>query len=348
MSATLGFGCVNLGSATAAMSPAEQTRLVAAALDRGVTVFDTADAYGNGASERILGRAVRGRRDDLTISTKGGYVFRPRSAVEQRARRLAWRAVEWRRGRGRPQSDPDGAASGGADPSGTATGLAPASSGGGSYDEQAFTPTHLRAAVEASLRRLGTDRIDVYQLHGPNERHDDLLAQLDDLRTAGTIGTFGIGAESLESATDWLDVPEIGLVFVAYGLLDPAAAEAVLPRARTEGRRVWARGVLGGGVLSAAERDPDRIAGHWKYPAIVELQRLAAEAGLGLDELAVGWVRRNPDVETIVLGIGSTRHLDRNVELFARPPLDDELVARIDEILARLLTSDRPGTDRNR
>lgn len=347
MSAELGFGCVNLGSATADLSPAEQTRLVTAALDRGVRAFDTADAYGNGASERILGRAIRGRRDDVTISTKGGYVFRPRSAIEQRARRLAWQAIEWRRGRGRPQSDPDGAASDGATPAGPTTGSAP-TTGGGSYDEQAFTPAHLRAAVEGSLRRLGTDHIDVYQLHGPDERHDDLLAQLDDLRTAGTIGAFGIGAESLESATDWLDVPEIGLVFVAYGLLDPAAADTVIPLARAEGRRVWARGVLGGGVLSAAERDPDRIAGHWKYPAIVELQGLATEAGLGLDELAVGWARRNPDIETIVLGIGSTRHLDRNVELFARPPLDDDLVVRIDEILARLLTSDRPGTDGNR
>ncbi len=327
MSPGLGFGCVNLGSATSTASAAEQVRLVRAAVDRGVTAFDTADAYGNGASERILGRALGRRRHEVTISTKGGYVFRSRSGLEQRARRLAWRLVELRRRRAATPTDS-------ATP---AAGTTPAA-GGGSYTEQDFTPAHLRAAVEASLRRLGTDHLDVYQLHGPDHVHDDLLAQLDDLRQAGTIGAFGIGAESLGSAQDWLDVPEIGLVFVAYGLLDPEAATSIFPRAVADGRLVWARGVLGGGVLAAAERDPAQIAGHWKYPAIVELQALASEAGMGLDELAVGWARRDPAIDTIVLGMGSTGHLDRNVELFARDPLDDDLVARVDHTLARTLT----------
>src|SRR4051812_9318058 len=79
----LGFGCVNLGSAGGGRSVRSDVRLVREALDLGVRTFDTADAYGKGTSERILGRALRGRRDDAFVATKGGYLFRERTGPEQ-------------------------------------------------------------------------------------------------------------------------------------------------------------------------------------------------------------------------------------------------------------------------
>ena len=65
----------------------DDVRLVRASIDLGVTVFDTADAYGSGASERVLGRGLKGRRDEVVIATKGGFVFRDRSQAERWARR---------------------------------------------------------------------------------------------------------------------------------------------------------------------------------------------------------------------------------------------------------------------
>ena len=88
----VGLGCVNLGSSTGTSERAG-VRLVHAALDAGITLFDTADAYGAGASERVLGRALRGRREGVEIATKGGYCFEQRSMLEQRVRRLAAPAI---------------------------------------------------------------------------------------------------------------------------------------------------------------------------------------------------------------------------------------------------------------
>ena len=89
----LGLGCVSLGSG-AGRREADDVRLVHAAIDLGVTVFDTADAYGGGASEHVLGRAIKRRRDEVVIATKGGFVFRDRHPAEQWARRWSKPVVQ--------------------------------------------------------------------------------------------------------------------------------------------------------------------------------------------------------------------------------------------------------------
>src|SRR5262245_47383029 len=100
----LAFGCSRLASASAGNGSREAIRLVQEAVDRGVTIFDTADAYSAGMSERLLGVALRGRRASVIIATKGGYRFRPRSRLEQAARRSITPVVRARSapGPGRP------------------------------------------------------------------------------------------------------------------------------------------------------------------------------------------------------------------------------------------------------
>lgn len=323
----LAFGCVNLGSAGAGGSAADQVRLVRSAIDQGVTTFDTADAYGNGTSERLLGKAIEGRRDGLTLATKGGYRFRDRSPIEQWARARAGTTI----GRLRSMRDRRSQPTAGRDWS--------ARSASGGYTDQDFSPAHLRSAVEASLRRLGTDHIDLYHLHGPDRVHDDLLAELDDLRQTGTIGGFGIGAESLTSAAAWLPVPQVANLFLPFGILDPEGT-ALIGAAAERDCGVWIRGVLGGGVLSAAARSLDEIAGHPKRATVTELVAIADGAGLGVDELAIRWLHHQPGVETVVVGIGSTDHLERNLALFQRGPLDDEVATAVDRCLATTLPAD--------
>ncbi len=311
----LGFGGVGLGSAGGGRSVAADVRLVQEAVELGVTVFDTAAAYGSGASERVLGDALRSRRDEVVLATKGGYVFRERTAPEQAARRLAAGVV-----RRLPRR-------------GTSGGHAVAS-GNDAYRQRDLSPHHLRACVEGSLRRLRTDRIDLFQLHGPQEVDPDVFDELVDLRTSGKVLAFGIGAESVAVAVEWLAVPAVSCVQIPFGVLDPEAAAELFPLLATRPTDVWARGVLGGGLLALAARDPDAAAGDPKAPTIDALRAVADDTGFGLDQLAVGFVRSHAAVSTMLVGISSPAHLRRNVDLMATAPLADEIVTRLEAVAA--------------
>jgi len=324
----LGCGCVNLGSASSAASSREQIRLIHEAIDSNVRVFDTADSYGRGSSERILGRAIRHRRGEVAISTKAGYVFRPRSAAEQRARRVVNRllAVATSRSDTGP-NESSGTHGGGSGPS-------------RHYGPQDFSPIHLRRALDESLRRLGSDYVDVYQLHGADDLHDDVVAALEDLKSEGKIRAFGVGAESLESAERCSAGGRLDVVQLAFGVLDPQAALHFFSTISTTQTQIWVRGVLAGGVLSASMEDLSSVAPHPKYRTIVELCRIADSAGIALDELAVRWVRRRPEIDTILMGFSSARHLRRNLALWNLPRLDDDTTEAVDDLLRRTLLAD--------
>jgi aryl-alcohol dehydrogenase-like predicted oxidoreductase len=310
----LGLGCVGLGS-SADRRVADDVRLVHAAIELGIRVFDTADVYGGGASEHVLGRALHRRRDEVTIATKGGFVFRDRRPVEQWARRRAKALRE----RARSRQPATG-------------GSAPASR---SYAQQDFSPRYLRDAIHASLRRLGTDRIDVYQLHGPDAVLPELIDQLADLVVAGDVVRFGVGADSVAAADAWAGVSGIRLVQVPFGVLDPEAAATTLPLARRHGCEVWARGVLGGGLFGLADRDPGAIADHPKLAQVEAIRRYASECGLDAYQLAFGFVRaRAADVSTVLVGSTSPEHLRRNLESLAAPPLTSDVLHALSELAA--------------
>ena len=130
------LGCNYFGSR---IDQAESARVVAVALDAGITTFDTANVYSDGESEVALGAALRGQREGVVIATKVG------------------------------------------------TGMAPGPNARG------LSRTNIMSAVEGSLRRLGTDYIDLYQLHFPDPTTplDETLRALDDLVTAGKVRYIG-------------------------------------------------------------------------------------------------------------------------------------------------------------
>lgn len=311
----LGFGCVNLGSASGARSHRRDVQLVRQAIDAGVRLFDTAGAYGNGASERILGRALGRHRGEVVVATKGGFRFRERSLLEQSGRRVAARLVRADRGRRRSAGGRGGGAS-------------------RAYQDHDDAPHQLRAQVEASLRRLRTDHIDVYQLHAPTLVRPPLFDELEDLVRAGKVGRFGIGAESVAVAVDWLQVPSVRVVQVPFGILDPQAATELLPRIASRPVDVWARGVLGGGLIALAAREPVAAAADPKGPVLDRLADLSARSGSTLDALAVGYVRSFSGVSALLIGISSRAHLDRNVALVGAPALPDDVLAELADIAA--------------
>jgi aryl-alcohol dehydrogenase-like predicted oxidoreductase len=157
----LGMGCWAIGGpflmdgradGWGAVDDAESIRAIQRAIELGVTFFDTADVYGTGHSERVLGQAIAGRREQLIIATKFGYTY-------DETRRES-----------------------------TGTNL---------------TPEYIRRACAASLRRLGTDYIDLYQLHvgdAPLEQSEAIWAALDQLKQEGLIRAYGWSTGDAERA----------------------------------------------------------------------------------------------------------------------------------------------------
>jgi aryl-alcohol dehydrogenase-like predicted oxidoreductase len=309
-----GLGCVNLGS----MGGQRGVRLVHEALDLGVRFFDTADAYGAGSSEQVMGRALQGRRHRAFVATKGGYVFTERTALEQAARRVARGAVR----RAGPKRG---------------SGLGPASLLASSrrYESQDFSARHLRLALEASLRRLRTDYVDLYQLHGPREVcDDDVLAMMLDLRSEGKILGFGVGLESLDPAMDWLGTGALSSIQIPFGVLDPEAGDEVIPRAATLGVSVVARGVFASGFLVNESSDHDALLRPGQAELRAAVRSLASAAGVPALQIAAWFVTCRPGVTTVLVGTSSAGHLEQSVRYVDdRPP--DDIAALVDGLVGR-------------
>ena len=159
------------------------------------------------------------------MATKAGYLFDERPPIVRATRKVGRRLVA----AVRPGSVPSG----------------------DTYATQDFRPAAMRQAIDASLRRLATDHIDVLQLHGPHQHLPRVFEELTDVVAAGKVRRFGVGAESIAEAELWVGTPGLEVLQLPFGLLDPTAS-AVL--ARLDGTAGWARGIFGGGVLAGRRR----------------------------------------------------------------------------------------------
>lgn len=278
-------------------SNAEAATVVRGALDLGVTFIDTAEAYG---TEEAVGLGIRGRRDEVFISTKG-------SPVE--------RGEDWREG-------------------------------------ALLSAAQLRAKVEASLSRLGTDRIDLYNLHGVAEAHYDhgvevLLPELKRLQAEGKIRFLGLTEafgretqhETLERAVidAYFDV-----VMVGFNLLNPSARKTVF--LHTQANRI---GTL---IMFAVRRALSRPEALHAVLDDLEAQGAVppgtAKAGLAfvtedpevrsLVEASYRFVRHEPGADVVLTGTGSLVHLRENVAAILAPPLPDRLLDRLDVLFGGL------------
>jgi aryl-alcohol dehydrogenase-like predicted oxidoreductase len=173
----LGFGTATLFRLPTAR---ERRRVLDAALDAGINHFDAARSYGFGEAERELGRLAAGRRDGMVIATKFGIVpntaMRRLSRVQGPARRVV-KAFPWLRRRLRANSSP-------------------------LFEERRYDAASASTSLEASLRALGTDHVDLLFLHEPrgdNTDPDEIATFLEDARERGLIGAWGISGEPAES-----------------------------------------------------------------------------------------------------------------------------------------------------
>jgi aryl-alcohol dehydrogenase-like predicted oxidoreductase len=293
-----GLGCNNFGWR---LDAAATARVVHAALDHGVNFFDTADVYGTGESERHLGAALRGRRDDAVILTKFGN-----------------------------PADPE------------------------HPEHRGASPEHVRRAVEASLRRLDTDVIDVYMLHRPDPETplESTLEALDQLVKEGkvrAVASSNLAAWQIADA-DWIARSRGAARFVGaenrYSLLDRAAEREVLPACRRFDVSFIPWGPLAGGLLTGKYRRGEaapsgtrlassprasQVLTDHNFDVVEAVERFAAERGVTPTHVALGWLAAQPAVSSVIAGATSPEQLAANVAATAWTPGEDDL-AKLNEI----------------
>jgi aryl-alcohol dehydrogenase-like predicted oxidoreductase len=265
----------------AATDERDRFAAVARALERGVTFFDTAPAYGDGASESLLGRALKGDRDRVAIATKVG-----------------------------PRDDP-------------------------------------RASLEASLRRLQTDYVDLVQLHEAIDRWEWRLDDLHRLQDAGKALAIGLcNATHLQLARA-LELVPLAAYQGPYNLFDRDVEQRELPLCRDRGLGFLAYRPLAAGLLTGKYHTPPQFpAGdhrggiYWfkgreftrRRAAIERLEPLARRRGASLGALALAWVLRRPGVSIVLAGARTAAQVDQNVAA-AELGLAPEEVAAVDAVV---------------
>ncbi len=289
----VGVGCNAFG----ARIDAEQTQdVVDAALDHGINFFDTADSYGGGSSEELLGRALGARREDVVVATKFGM--------------------------GARTSDPD---------------VAP---GGRRY---------VRQAVEASLRRLDTDYIDLYQLHRPDPSTPMLetLEALTELVTEGKVRYVGSSNLTAWQVTDahWLARTHGTQRFVSaqneYSLYNRVAEQELVPACEAAGVGLLPYFPLAYGLLTGKYRRGEQApegtrlaaAGQAKrlqnadWDRIEALQAYADARGISLLDLAISGLAAQPTVASVISGATKPEQIAANAGALRWQPAADEFDA---------------------
>jgi aryl-alcohol dehydrogenase-like predicted oxidoreductase len=287
----------------------ECVRIIHRALDGGINFVDTADVYGEGRSEEIVGRALRGRRDDVVLATK----------------------VHGSMGKGQ--------------------------------NERGNSRLWIMREVEASLRRLQTDHIDLYQLHRPDpDTHiEETLGALSDLVRQGKVRYLGSSTFPAWQIVEAHSVSERrGLERFAceqppYSIFARHVELGVFPVALRYDMGVIVWSPLAGGWLSGKYRrgeeppadsravrfrhrpvapryDLSRPGNQRKLDLVEELSRVADKAGLSLTHLALGFSRAHPAVTSAIIGPRTMAHLE-DLMGGADAVLDVEALDAIDEIV---------------
>jgi aryl-alcohol dehydrogenase (NADP+) len=217
---------------------------------------------------------------------------------------------------------------------------------------------HILAAAEASLRRLGTDYIDLYQLHAydPDTPIDETLSALDDLVHSGKVRYIGCSnflAYQLARAlgrSEALGLARLESVQPRYNLLFRQIERELLPLADQEGVAVIPYNPIAGGLLTgkhdrqqapdgrftlgtAGQLYRDRYWHEREFDTVEQLRPLASEAGVSLATLAVQWLLANPVVTSAIVGASRPEQLADSLAA-AETPLDPELKIRLDELTA--------------
>ncbi|MCE0456992.1 aldo/keto reductase [Curtobacterium flaccumfaciens] len=295
---TVGLGCNNFGRRGTASESQEGTdAVVAAALDAGVTLFDTADIYGGvpGMSEEMLGRSIRGRRDEIVLATKFGMDMQGANGPD-------WGVRGSRR--------------------------------------------YVRLAVESSLRRLGTDWIDLYQMHRPDDVTpiEETLSVLDDLVREGKIryvGHSNFAGWQIAEAELTASIAGTTAFVSAQNEYSPLARDAeaeVLPAVRA-----YALGFLpffplynglltgkytksGGPADGRLTTSKPQVLEDAPWDVLDDYQRFCDDRGVTMLQATFAWLLAQPGLSSVIAGATKPEQITQNVEAgTAWTPTEDDI-----------------------
>jgi aryl-alcohol dehydrogenase-like predicted oxidoreductase len=262
---------------------AQARRIVDRCLDAGVTMFDTADVYSAGESERVLGQAIKGRRDRVILSTKTSLPM------------------------------------------------------GEGPEDAGSSRSRLIRACEDALRRLGTDHIDLFQLHAfdAGTPLEEVLGTLDDLVRAGKVRYIGAsnfaGWQLMKSlaVADRLGYPRHVAHQVYYSLVGRDYEWELLPLGLDQGVGAVVWSPLGWGRLTGKIRRgsplPARsrlhdtaafgppVSDEHLYTVVDALDEVAAQTGRSVPQIALNWLLRRPTVASVIIGARTEEQLEENL-----------------------------------
>jgi aryl-alcohol dehydrogenase-like predicted oxidoreductase len=291
----LGLGCMGMSEFYGPGDDDESVATIHRALDLGVTLLDTADMYGNGRNEELVGRAIAGRRDDVVLATKFGIV-----------RDGDTRAID-------------------------------------------SSPEYVRRAVEASLRRLGTDHIDLYYLHrrNPDVPIEDTVGAMAELVAQGKIGHVGLSEVSADTLRAACAVHPVTALQSEWSLFTRGIEAEIVPAARELGVGIVPYSPIGRGVLTGrydsiddlAEDDFRRQQPRFQRDnleanlrLVERVREIAEEVGCTSAQLALAWLLHQGDDVVPIPGTKRVRYLEENVAA-ADIVLTPEQLAALEEVL---------------
>jgi 1-deoxyxylulose-5-phosphate synthase len=295
----------------------ESIRIIDAAIDAGVNFIDTADMYVNGVTEKIVAKAIKGRRDALVIASKGGHI---RGLGEKYGAPKDYGPIDL----ARPKTFHPW-------PSGDDIG----------HNDMGLSRKHLMQAVEGSLRRLNTDYLDIYYAHMPDYGTplEETLRAMDDLVRQGKVRYLGCSnfrAYQLCKAlwtSDKLNLARWDCIQPPFNLLARDVEYELLPLCGEEGVGVCVFSPMAAGFLTGKYtkgKDPMEDARfglahlgykynqpYWtdaNFEAVETLKLIAEDNGKKLSEFALAWVLSNPAITSVVCGATSVEQLQQNME----------------------------------
>ncbi|WP_077621658.1 aldo/keto reductase [Sediminibacillus massiliensis] len=281
----LGLGCMSLGT-----EEKKAEYIIDQSLDAGINYLDTADLYDFGENESIVGKAIKGKREQIVLATKAGN--------------------HWSRETGDWYWDP--------------------------------SKKYIKEAAKDSLKRLGTDYIDLYQLHGGTieDPIDETIEAFEELKEEGLIRHYGISSIRPNVIREYVKRSNIVSVMMQYSLLDRRPEEEMLDFLYENQISVFARGPVAKGILSKHAEQKVEQKGNEGYltysfeelEEIIRSLKGLPESSRGLTALALQYVLYHPAMAAAVFGASSVEQLQENLSSQKAEPLDKQLFEQLQTI----------------
>lgn len=269
----IGFGCMSLD-----LDGSDNIKLLRSAVDKGITLFDTADLYDKGLNEEIVGKALSLVRSKVRIATKVGN--------------------EWNK-------------------SGT---------------DWQWNPTkdYILNAVDKSLKRLQTDYIDLYQLHGGtlDDPIDETIEAFEILKEQGKILKYGISSIRPNVIREWIRKSNMSSVMMQYSLLDRRPEEECLDMLHEANISVITRGTLAKGML--IDKPANNYLGYSEHE--VKLMQKAISKTDNPLSTSIQYVNQHPAVESAIIGIRTMEQLDEVIKSQS-VTIPSEMLTELSEVL---------------